>query len=151
MWCDAAELVLAFESGKMMRAQELYRGELMPGFHMAGCTEFERWLEDERAAARERAAAAAWAMAVTLERDSRLTDAGHWARRSVKYSWDDERVLRRALNLLTRIGDRAGALRLYDQFAERMLAELDARPSAETVALAETLRSESNTGSPPVR
>jgi hypothetical protein len=29
----------------------------MPGFILAGCDEFERWLEEERTTARERAAA----------------------------------------------------------------------------------------------
>lgn len=140
VWCDATELVRAADSGKMMRATELYRGELMPGFHLPGCVAFDRWLEEERAAARERAAAAAWGLASLLERDSRLTDAGRMARRAVRYSWDDERVLRRTMTMLARIGDHAGALRLYEEFAARMRRELDADPSPETIALVESLR-----------
>ncbi|HJQ18826.1 MAG TPA: BTAD domain-containing putative transcriptional regulator [Gemmatimonadaceae bacterium] len=140
MWCDAVELASAADSGKMLRATELYRGELMPGFHLADCVEFERWLEDERTLARERAGAAAWGLAASLERDSRLTDAGRMARRAVRYSWDDERVLRRTISMLARIGDHAGALRLYDEFAERMRSELDAEPSPETTALVDALR-----------
>jgi len=139
-WCDAGELATAAEAGRMMRAFELYRGELMPGFHLVGCVEFERWLDDERNAARERAGAAAWGLARSLESDSRLTDAGMWARRAARYSWDDERILRRTLTMLARIGDHAGALRLYDEFAERMRQELNAEPSPETTALAESLR-----------
>ncbi|HEY8175528.1 MAG TPA: BTAD domain-containing putative transcriptional regulator [Gemmatimonadaceae bacterium] len=140
MWCDAAELAVAADTGKMMRAVELYRGELMPGFHLPECEAFERWLDEERGLARERAAAAAWGLARSLESDSRLTDAGRMARRAVRYSWDDERVLRRTITMLARIGDHAGALRLYDEFAERMKKELDANPSPETVALADSLR-----------
>lgn len=140
MWCDAVELAKAADTGKMMRATELYRGELMPGFHLAGCVEFERWLEEERTVARERAAASAWGLANSLEQDSRLTDAGRMARRAVRYSWDDERVLRRTISMLARIGDRAGALRLYDEFADRMRRELDADPSPETTALVDALR-----------
>ncbi len=140
VWCDVVELVRAAESGRMLRAVELYRGELLSGFHMAGCVEFERWLDDERNAARENAAAAAWALARALESDSQLTDAGLMARRAVRYRWDDERVLRRTLTLLARIGDHAGALRLYDEFAQRMRAEFDAEPSPETVKLVHSLR-----------
>jgi DNA-binding SARP family transcriptional activator len=140
LWCDVLELNAAAEGGRMLRAVELHRGELMAGFHLTGCAEFERWLDDERMAARERAAAAAWALASTLERDSRLTDAGLWARRAVRYSWDDERVLRRTLTMLTRIGDHAGALRLYDEFVARMKKELDADPAPETVALVRSIR-----------
>jgi len=140
VWCDAAELAAAADSGKMLRAVELYRGELMPGFHLPDCAEFERWLDEERALARERAAASAWGLARSLESDSRLTDAGRMARRAVRYSWDDERVLRRTITMLARIGDHAGALRLYEEFAARMKQELDADPSPETVALVDSLR-----------
>ena len=56
-------------------------------------------------------------------------------------AWDDERVLRRALTMLVRIGDRAGALKLADEFVDRMRSELDASPSPETAALIATLRS----------
>jgi serine/threonine-protein kinase len=124
----------------MLRAVELYRGELMPGFYLTGCAEFQRWLDEERTVARERAGAAAWGLARVLEADQRLTDAGQMARRAARYSWDDERVLRRTLTMLARIGDHAGALRLYEEFASRMRQELDAEPSPETTALAETLR-----------
>lgn len=140
IWCDAAELARVADSGKMMRAIELYRGELMPGFHLPGCVEFERWLDEQRSVARERAAAAAWGLASSLEQDSRLTDAGRMARRAVRYSWDDERVLRRTITMLARIGDHAGALRLFEEFAARMRKELDADPSPETIALVEALR-----------
>lgn len=140
VWCDAVELAGAAEAGRMLRAIELYRGELMPGFFLGNCLEFERWLEEERAAARERAAAAAWGLARTLESNDNLTDAGRMARRAARYSWDDERVLRRTITMLARIGDHAGALRLYDEFAERMRRELDANPSPETVALVDGLR-----------
>ena len=140
VWCDAGELATAADEGRMMRAIELYRGELMPGFHLVGCAEFERWLDDQRNLARERAGAAAWGLARSLEDDSRLTDAGMWARKAARYSWDDERILRRTLTMLSRIGDHAGALRLYDEFAERMREELNAEPSPETTALAESLR-----------
>jgi DNA-binding SARP family transcriptional activator len=139
-WCDAADLVVAADAGKMQRTVELYRGELMPGFHLVGCAEFERWLDDERTAARERAAAASWGLAVLLEEEGQRTQAGRLAKQSVRYAWDDERVLRRTITMLARIGDHAGALRLYDEFAERMRRELEADPSPETTALVDSLR-----------
>lgn len=140
-WCDATELVQATDSDQLVHALELYRGDLMPGFFLPGCAEFDEWLEGERSGLRERAAAATWALARKFEQDSRLSDAGLMARKVVRYSWDDERVLRRAMAMLDRIGDRAGALALYHEFAEHMRRELSATPSAETTALAATLRS----------
>ena len=139
LWCDAVELTSAAENGRMLQAVNLYRGELLPGFFLSGCVEFERWLEEERASARERAAAAAWGLARTLEDEDRNTDAGLYAKKAVRYSWDDERVLRRTITMLARIGDYAGAIRLYEEFASRM-KEYEVMPAPETKALVDRLR-----------
>ncbi len=140
VWCDASLFVEAADEGLLLKALQLYRGELMPGFHLAECWEFDQWLEEQRAGTRERAAGAAWAMAQRFETDQQLSDAAGMARWSVRYSWSDERALRRALSMLDRIGDRAGALKLYDEFARRLKAELEAQPSRETIELATRLR-----------
>jgi serine/threonine-protein kinase len=139
--CDAVEFAAAMENRQLARALELYRGDFMPGFYLSGCLEYERWVEDQRMVAREQAAAASWAMAVAFEGEQHLTEAGAWARRAVRHSWNDERILRRAMNLLERLGDRAGALRLYDEFSTRLRADLDVEPSAETTALWKAIRS----------
>lgn len=140
VWCDAQELIRCSERGLALRVVELHRGDLLPGFHLSDCVEFERWLDDERSALHERAAAAAWTLARSLEDSQRRTDAGLMAKRAVRYSRDDERVLRRTITMLVRIGDRAGALSLYDEFVQRMRQEFGATPAPETVALVESLR-----------
>ena len=140
LWCDAAEFAANADAGRLGRALELYRGDLMPGFHLAGCAAFGMWLDEQRAAAVERVAAAAWALARRLEDEQNLTEAGQMARTAVRYVWSDERVLRRAMLMLQRLGDQAGAIRLYEDVARRLRTELDAEPSAETTALASTMR-----------
>lgn len=138
--CDAREFTEHVEAGRLARALELYRGELMPGFHLSGCMEFGSWLDQERAAAAQRAAGAAWAVAVQFEREGRNTEAGKMARKVVQFDTSDERVLRRAMLLLHRIGDRAGAIRIFEDFSRRLRAELETEPSAETAALAVSIR-----------
>jgi DNA-binding SARP family transcriptional activator len=128
----------------LMEALQLYGGELLPGFHVPDCAEFDRWLDDERAAARERAAAATWALAQRLESDNQLSNAAAMARRSVRLTWTDERALRRALSMLDRLGDRAGAARLYDEFATRLMKELEVHPSDETARLMAGIRGDAN-------
>ena len=140
MTCDAVEFVADIDAGRLARAMDRYRGDLMPGFHLTGCAEFARWLDDQRTELRERAGGAALALAQMFERDASLTIATRWARRAARFAWDDERMLRRALSLLDRAGDRSGALRLYDEFAGRLKAEFDADPSPETAALVRQLR-----------
>lgn len=140
MWCDVEEFTALADRGHLVHALQLYRGELMPGFHLAGCSDLDFWLEDERATARERAVAAAWALACRLEEDKSFTAAGSWARRAVRYTGSDERVLRRAMRMLARLGDHAGALAIFDEFARRMRQSLDSEPSGETLALMSELR-----------
>ena len=139
--CDAVELTTEIEAGRLGRALELYRGDLMPGFHLPECGEFDRWLEETRAVMLERVVAASWALARDCEAREHMTDAGYWARVAVRRAWTDERVLRRALTMLDRIGDRAGAISLFDGFARRLRSELATEPSAETAALVTRLRS----------
>jgi DNA-binding SARP family transcriptional activator len=141
VWCDAAVFASACDEGALALALELYEGELMPGFHLPECGDFDLWLEEQRRDLRERAAAAAWALAERLESDRKTTLAGQWARRAVHYAGTDERVLRRTMTMLDRVGDRAGALRLYADFTRRLRKELEVDPSPETVSLASTLRS----------
>ncbi len=138
--CDVIDFLGAIEKGQLAAALELYRGELMPGFHIPESTAFDDWVEGERNAVRERATAAAWALAQTLETDAHLTEAGTLARRAVHYGGSDERILRRTLLMLDRIGDRAGALKLYEGFAQRIRRELDVDPSTETLTLVSRIR-----------
>jgi DNA-binding SARP family transcriptional activator len=141
VWCDASAFSTAADSGFLLRALELYRGELMPGFHLTDSWDFDRWLEEERSAARERASAVSWALAQRLETDEQFSDAAGMARHSVRFSWSDERALRRAVAMLDRLGDRASALRLFEEFSCRLRSELDIEPSRETLELASRVRS----------
>jgi serine/threonine-protein kinase len=140
LWCDAVAFAEEEEAGLLARALEHYAGDLLPGFHLPDCAEFGRWLDDTRSELRERAAGAAWALASRLADGEHHTEAGRWARRAVRYAWDDERALRRALGLLDRLGDRAGAVRLYDEFVRRLRGEYGAEPSRETAAIGAALR-----------
>jgi DNA-binding SARP family transcriptional activator len=137
---DVRQFVGAVAGNQLSHALELYAGDLMPGFHLNACTEFEHWLDGRRDHLRREAGAAAWALAQRLESQRDLTEAGQIARRAVQYAWDDERMLRRALEMLDRLGDRGGALRLYKEFTRRLRTEFDAEPSQETQALAVRLR-----------
>jgi serine/threonine-protein kinase len=139
--CDAAAFRADIDRGDLAGALERYRDDLMPGFHLSDCAAFDRWLESERTELRERAGAAALALAQQFEKDSSMTGASRWARRAARFSWDDERTLRRAMGLLDRAGDRSGALRLYDEFAQRLKADFSADPSPETMALVRQLQS----------
>jgi len=141
LWCDAAAFDRAVQAGKYARALELYGGDLLPSFFLPGADEFERWLETERARFRTLAGSAAWRAAEMLEKDEQPTGAGAWARRAIELAPYDERVVRKMLSLLDRLGDRAGAVAAYEDFRRRLVAAYGVEPSPETAALVDAIRS----------
>jgi DNA-binding SARP family transcriptional activator len=142
LWCDVVEFNTRADAGHLVRAFECCPegAELLAGFHLSECNDFDQWLSAEREQFRERVAATAWALAVELGESGKHTTAGKWARRAVRYAGTDERVLRRVLNMLEKIGDRAGAVRVYEDFTRRLREELEVEPSGESQALAARLR-----------
>lgn len=138
--CDARELRQAADRRHLARAVELYRGPLMPGFHLAECHDFDAWLEDQRTELHESTVRACLDLARLLESEANATEAANYARKAARLAGPNERVLRRSLVMLDRLGDRAGALRLYDEFVQRLRRELDASPSTDTVSMGEALR-----------
>src|SRR5438552_10291458 len=42
--CDVAAFIHAADAGLLMQALQLYRGEIMPGFHLPDCAEYDQWL-----------------------------------------------------------------------------------------------------------
>ena len=119
----------------------LYRGDLLDGFHCDASAAFDEWLDGERDALRAMAARGARMFSEQREREGNHTTAVACARRAVALSDGNERVMRQLLELLDRLGDRAGALHAYEEFAHRMDQEFDAKPSAETQALVNRIRS----------
>jgi DNA-binding SARP family transcriptional activator/tetratricopeptide (TPR) repeat protein len=145
--CDAAAFLADLDAGDAEPALRRYRGELLPGFHLdGGPAEFERWLDDTRLHLRRRAAEAAWTLAAQQESAGNGPGAGAWARRAAQLSDDDEAAVRRAVELLGRIGDRAGALAAYDALSRRLATDFDATPSPETEAAIRRVRAGGATG-----
>jgi DNA-binding SARP family transcriptional activator len=137
---DAAAFDEAVARGALTRALELYQGELLPGFGVPDCASYEEWLDFERQHYRMRAATTALELAKVLEAERQLTSAAQTARLIARLAPTDERLLRHALNLLYRVGDRAGAIDVYVRFVERLWKEYETRPSIETERLIASIR-----------
>ncbi len=147
--CDALEFEHALEDARLVDALDLYRGDLLAGFHADDIApEFEQWLDRERQRLRARAARAAWALAEAAEGGGNGVEAAHRARQAVQFAPDDETGFRRLVSLLDRLGDRKGALRAYDEFARRLRSEFGVEPAAETRELIEAVRSREKVVSP---
>jgi DNA-binding SARP family transcriptional activator len=142
IFCDAVAIRELIASNRPEEALRLYRGELLPSFHIDGAPAFEEWMERERASLRRLTAEAADSLAERSARVGDLTQAVRFARQAVEVADDDERMLRRLIDLLDRSGDRAGALQTYQEFAQQLASRLDLTPSAETQALVQRIRNQ---------
>ena len=139
--CDAAEFVALLNQVRLEDALALYRGDLLMGFFVSDASaDLEHWLDATRAQLRTRAVEAAWSLADGDARDGRVTDATRWARLAARLAPLEERSIRRVVSLLDRQGDRAGALRAYNEFADRLRADLEVEPSCETRAMIHAVR-----------
>jgi DNA-binding SARP family transcriptional activator len=119
----------------LRRAVELYRGELLAGFHVREAAAFEEWLvrqqERLREAARQALAALVRHFAARGEYEEAL---GH-GRRLTEIDPLSEEAHRELMRLYVLAGRRRRALAQYDELAELLARELGAEPLPETRAL----------------
>ena len=143
LWTDVTAFEAALATGRHAEALELYRGDLLEGFYVAGAPAMEQWLDNERNRLRAAAAQAAWGACDAAE----TTTAGAiWARRAVDLAPLEDRAVRRLLTVLEAVGDTAGAIREFDHFAARLARDLELEPSPETAALAAAIRARASGG-----
>jgi len=139
--CDAVEFARHVAVGEPEQALLLYEGDFLAGFHVPDASaELEEWVERTRARLRRQAASAAWAAAEASESLGKPEQALAFGRRSCELEPDQESGWRRLMSLQDRLGDRASAIRTYDELAARLRREFDADPSPETASLVAQLR-----------
>ena len=141
LWCDVLEFMQAATAGQNNRALALYCGDFLDGFHVAGVApEFEEWVAQRRRALRQLAAACAWAAADCKRDEGDHLAGAELARRAVRYASGDEVAASRLMTFLDAIGDRAGALAVYDDVVRWVRIDYDADPAPETTQLAARIR-----------
>jgi DNA-binding SARP family transcriptional activator/tetratricopeptide (TPR) repeat protein len=133
--CDAAQFEAAAKQGDHDRALQVYRGHLLEGFFVAGAPDVVDWLDGERTRLRDMALRSAWAV---VERgDASAAVALHWARWAANTAPDDESNVARYITLLTRLGERSQALRVYRELERRLDMQFGVAPSKATRQLVE--------------
>jgi predicted ATPase/DNA-binding SARP family transcriptional activator len=141
VWSDVVGFESALASGHPERALELYQGDFLEGLHVQNvASQFEHWLDEERHRLRNEAVRAALELRDREEAAGNVPAAVDWARAACRLDPDNEGILGGLIDLLDRAGDRAGALRAFEAFAERTRAEYDIGPSEETQALIEAVK-----------
>jgi DNA-binding SARP family transcriptional activator len=131
-------------------AGALVGGEFLEGFSVPDASPFEDWLTAERSLWRRRGTEALIHWADGLVRAGRSAEAWQPASRAMALEPTSESAACAALRALALIGDRAGALELFERFSAR-LTELGTQPGRETMALAERIRRERGPRAVPVQ
>ena len=129
-------------AGRWEEAAQLVSGDFLEGFSVADAPEFEDWLAAERLHWRSRSVEALAQCSTAAARRGQLDRAAECGRRALRLDAASGAAVRRTMTALALAGDRAGALQLFDAFAEHLAREVGTAPDGETRALAERVRSE---------
>jgi DNA-binding SARP family transcriptional activator len=141
IWCDVLAFKNAAKQERFQEALELYRNDLLPGFHVSDVSnDFQNWLDRERESLRKQVAEISWILAENAEESDDQYRARMLAQRAVSHSGLSEDANRRYIELLNRLGERSEALRVYREFSSRLKEDLELEPSSELKVLAEKIR-----------
>ena len=139
---DIHEFTTALASGEHALAAALYQGVFLEGFYLNGCPDFERWVEEKRAALAQQAEEAIEKLAKSAAASGNAIDAVEWWRRVAVLRPLDSRIALALMQASVAVGDRPGALQ-HARLHEALLRDhLDAALTPEIADYVETLRAE---------
>lgn len=101
---DAGMFEEHLDHAREAEALALYRGDLLPGFHLGGCADFEAWLDGERQRLRRRAVRGALVLAKRCALDDETARAEEWARFAASRAPHDTDVVSEVGELLEMLG-----------------------------------------------
>lgn len=111
IWTDVGAFEAALDREDAEAAVALYAGPFLDGFFLRDAREFERWVESQRQRLARRCGGALVALArgAAARRDRR--EATQWWGRALEHDPLDSDIAAGAVDALTALGDRPGALR----------------------------------------
>jgi len=127
------------DTQSLQEAAALYRGDLLEGFTLDSCAEFQLWLVAERERWRQRVERALNALIVHHAEARACDEALRYARRLLALAPWREGTHRQVMRLFAEQGQRGAALAQYKACCRALKAELGVAPSPETVALYEQI------------
>ncbi|HEX6201776.1 MAG TPA: BTAD domain-containing putative transcriptional regulator [Thermoanaerobaculia bacterium] len=149
---DVVELVAAHRRGlpgdghvavtPLRRVAELYRGELLAGFHVRDAAAFEEWLARQQERLREVAIESLTALVDHFAARGEYEPAIAHGRRLVELDPLSEQAHRELMRLYVLAGRRRRALAQYDELVEVLRRELGVAPLTETRRLHQSILAE---------
>jgi len=141
VWCDAITFDEAVDARRYMDAIELYRGDLLAGFHVAGAApEFAEWLDATRATYARRYAGAMQSIAVEREAAGDRAGAVVWRRRVAAQDPLNSDAALQLMRAFAAAGDPGAAIRHARVHETLLREELDAPPDGRISQFVKTLQ-----------
>jgi TolB-like protein/DNA-binding SARP family transcriptional activator len=141
VWCDALAFDEAVDARRYTDAVELYRGELLAGFHVAGAAaEFAGWLDTTRATYARRYESALQSIAAEREAAGDRAAVVVWRRRVAAHDPLNSDAALHLMRALAAAGDPGAAIRHARVHETLLREELDAPPDARITQLLKTLQ-----------
>ncbi len=140
---EPGEIPLEVQRSKLELAANLYKGEFLTGFSLADDGEFDAWLLERRELYRRHIQTVLERLAQLQSEAGQFSSAIETAARLVALDRLNEAGYRILIGLQHGSGDRAGALKSFDDLQNNLRTELNLEPSPETHALIERIRLES--------
>ena len=141
VWCDAIAFNEAVETRRYSEAIELYRGELLAGFHVAGAAaEFSTWLDTTRATYARRYESTLQSIAAEREAAGDRAGAVVWRRRVAAHDPLNSDAALQFMRALAAAGDPGAAIRHARVHETLLREELDAPPDTRITQLVKTLQ-----------
>lgn len=135
LWCDAPALERACDEGDEETVVQLFRGELLPGFHIDDASpDLQRAFDDARTRIHRKGLRKLRDLAERASREGRHDAAIRYARQALTAAPHDEPSLRILVSALAAAGDRVEAVRVGATFVERLESEMGLEPDPETLA-----------------
>lgn len=147
VWCDAIAFDEAVDARRYIEAVDLYRGEVLAGFHVAGAApEFAAWLDSTRATYARRYEGALRSIAEEREAAGDRAAAVVWRRRAAAQDPLNSDAALRLMRALAAAGDPGAAIRHARVHEALLRQELDAPPDARISELVKALQASPATG-----
>lgn len=137
---DVQEFTRSLASGRLEDAVRAYRGPFLEGFHVDSAHEFGDWLTGERGRLERECVEALEHLATAAEAAGAWAEAARWWGRAVERDPLNSRFVLSQMEALSEAGDRANALRLWEQHVRYLDQELGLEPDAAALAQVERIR-----------
>lgn len=125
---------------QMIHAVELYRGEFMEGYLLEGCSEFDNWLQTQRATLQSYMLSLLEQLSNTFEHEGDYETALKFALSHTEHEPWNEEAHSKVMKLYALNGQNSAAQRQYEITCRLLKKELGIAPAEETKKLATRIR-----------